>query len=354
MMAVYTHELYNRISLGWNQDEKFIPEIAAKYHEYITEIFFSPPLALKLGNGKEHYKELELEAYREQLTEIKAAYPHIGLNMLYNFFCMGDHLKPDKIKKLLDIPQKLDVGIEMLSVSNLLLAEIIMKELPHIKLHLSVRLNIDTFEKVAFLVDKYGEDSIYCINLGRNSVYQLPLFQKLKREFPGIKYKIILNEFCTRDCLDSDLHSQMKAHNSYLHVERFLCASYQKHNWWRYFTGQGILPNDIHHWFGQMDIFKISSRWLPTDQIAKIMEFYLNGEEVSLGDIIYTIGQGGTRFRYNPEFMAEIDVDRKYPQDYWNRRSKCKFNCTECGYCKQVADSFLKGGSNNGTAVVSS
>ena len=331
----------SRFCVGWNQQSDFSEVVLIPYREYISELYFSLPLSLEFGKATEEIGTLPFMDYRQALRSMKEDVPHLTLNLLNNFACMGTQTDKCSLSKLLDAVDIIGSDlIGAVTVSNLLLAELYLKKMPHLKLHLSVRMNIDTLEQVAALVERYGENEIYCINIGRNAVYDFPTLIAIKNRYPSIQLKVILNEFCTHRCLDSDLHSLMTAHASYNQSERFTCAAYNDMTWWRFFTGQGVLPRDVEAWNETIDLLKVSSRWLPSETIARIMRAYTTSEEVSLGEILSAFGQGGTRFRKNSALLSRIDLRKSYPKDFFERRSRCNFACSECEYCKNVALGF--------------
>lgn len=329
-----------KFSIPWNQCLDFGHEIVEKYRDYIESIYFTPPIEMKTVKFKEHFQELSKEEYVNQLASIHKNYPEIRLNLLFNKFCMVEELDDASIEYMVSVVRELDMVTDV-TVANLLLAEEFMKQLPDIKLHLSVRMDIDTYEKVAYLNEKYPQ-KIYCINLGRDCVYQFNLLEKLKKRIPEIKYKIIVNEFCMYQCLDSNLHSLMKAHDSYHQISRFQCACFEQKNFWRFLTGQGILPQDLYLWNDVIDVFKVSGRWISTEQLMFIIDSYISGKKLTLDEIIHKIAQGGTRFKFNSDLCSKLNMSWMYPDGFTCKRISCNHKCLECKYCQEIAETIWR------------
>jgi hypothetical protein len=336
-----TRALTPAFSIGWNQTESFRDEILHPYHSVVRELYFGLPDAWE-PEVREHFGHLAVEEYLEELRMIRAHFKEITLTVLLNRSCLGSRTSAIDLDHLGRRLREIEGMIDSVAVSNLLLAEYILREFPEKRLSLSVRLGVDTFEQVRVLVEKYGVERIWCLNIGRNAVYSFSLLERIRKLYPTIRLKVIVNEFCARRCLDSDLHSNMKAHNAYASIERFTCATYDKSTWWRFFTGMGVLPRDVHHWIGLVDFLKISSRWLSTECIKFILDCYLHQANVTLGDVVHRLGQGGCWFRTSSELCNEIDMTKTYPVDYFVKRSQCNYDCVSCKYCETIASEFIR------------
>ena len=242
--------LYKRFSVGLSfgcKPEKYL-KLVNTYHEYIYEIYFSPPLGdLYHTRPKEAQFQKPSEAVSSVLFEIlhEAAKLDISLNLTLN----RHTLNRDRIKAAVDF---ISSRISVNSVTTLKKYGFYVNELlPFVSLTCSYNEGIKTGSDF----DKVIEDGLFnTIVLGNSTIRDFELFNYIKSR--GRKVKLLLNNGCSFNCSYFCHPSSHCKEIFEKNIRNNISVEYL-------YSQQSILPFEFHKYYmdsDAVDYFKISCR----------------------------------------------------------------------------------------------
>ncbi len=320
-------------------------EICEEYRDAVSEVYFSWGSE---PSGRSALCAVEEKATVEahQLSELKAIRElGIRLALLLNANCYGEETIAQKTRdRILSIADKLkrELDIGSITTASPFLAYILKTEFgPDIRIRASVNMRIgtvDAMEQLAACFDGYY--------MQRELNRDLTAVRRLKAwcDEHGKTLHLLANSGCMRNCAFQTFHDNMVAHESgiirrdnvrlrfpspcweYLHgmptkkaVENYL------HSTW-------IRPEDIHHYEPYFEQVKLATRMhqRPRMVVAAYARGRFAGNAMDL-----------TEPSYSMLFPGKILDNTLFPQDWFERTSRCDKNCAACGYCASVVERAL-------------
>lgn len=312
--------------------------IAQKYHEYINDIYYTDG-RFDSARGSVKMDEGEQLSYNE-LTELKK----LGIKL--NYVLNSPYLPNRQINNYDEIAQHLIDNkefIDIVTVNNLLLAnnkQFMGKLKEHFEIKNSVNNHINTLYKVKEMCERFPDIDNIIIDRSVNRNPELITEMAELCHSYGKKITVLLNEGCVFNCIykrDCDLTFSSVDHSKPEDNETFNCykvnfkkqdAQYLKSPW---MTAEGVelLENTV-------DIFKISGRYDPPEEIEKRIRYYLFND----------------RTAYLREIMDKV-LNKKdelftlsmFDLSMWgmtNVLTSCKNDCMNCNKCEEFIENFKK------------
>ena len=312
--------------------------IAQKYHEYINDIYYTDG-RFDSARGSVKMDEGEQLSYNE-LTELKK----LGIKL--NYVLNSPYLPNRQINNYDEIAQHLIDNkefIDIVTVNNLLLAnnkQFMSKLKEHFEIKNSVNNHINTLYKVKEMCERFPDIDNIIIDRSVNRNPELITEMAELCHSYGKKITVLLNEGCVFNCIykrDCDLTFSSVDHSNPEDNETFNCykanfkkqdAQYLKSPW---MTAEGVelLENTV-------DIFKISGRYDPPEEIEKRIRYYLFND----------------RTAYLIEIMDKV-LNKKdelftlsmFDLSMWgmtNVLTSCKNDCMNCNKCEEFIENFKK------------
>jgi hypothetical protein len=150
---------------------------------------------------------------------------------------------------------------------------------------------------------------------------------KVKQFMPGMKIKMMLNSFCSPDCI-AYIHHHIETSNFEKKKDgcyfSFVCTQHAENPLKKNF----ILPHEIND-YDYIDTFKISGREFYTKSIEFIIDKYVKRE--SIGYNLYVLLDG---FKYVGAYLEmKESINRS------DMIQNCKYDCFNCQYCDSILTS---------------
>jgi len=219
-------------------------------------------------------------------------------------------------------------------------------ELTDYKLNISIINDINSINQLYQILEKDPDKRIVSYNIGRRKTYDLDFIRSVKETFPDLRLKLMVNEGCIFECPDQNFHSCSLSMSGGKQMEEniFYCSKFKPENHWRFLTGQYIPPKFLSAYCDLVDEFKLATRGnnsigLANDFVIKILKEYINEEDTTIARAMRS-SFGGSKFARN--FFSNLNksdnsiYQKTYPHDFFSVRSRCKHNCYQCNYCKNI------------------
>jgi len=322
LSVAYTNQLY---------------PILRKYKEHINDIYFSDG-EFDSARGSTSFDEGEHLSI-EELKEIKS----LGIKL--NYVLNSPYLPNRLLNKHKDITEHLlslkEEGlVDIITVNNLILAnnKHFMKTLnENFEVKNSVNNHINSALKTKEICERFPTIDNIIVD---RSVNRNPELIKEMADIChsyGKKITVLINEGCLYNCIfkrDCDLtfSSQDSVGSEDNGIFNCYKENFKKHND-RYLKSPWMTAEGVEMLEGVVDIFKISGRYDPPDEIEKRIRYYLyNDRDVMLRHILDKVLNEKYDEIYNLSMM-ELSV--------WGMSrtlTNCKNDCMNCDKC----DVFLE------------
>ncbi len=257
-------------------------EINKKY-DSIHEVFGAIPASI-IGHGRatagiESFGKIDMD-HVKKFTE-KAHSVGIQVNYLLNAQCLGntEYTDEGRIEIMKYLESIYAANVDSVTVAIPLLADIIKREFPRLKVVVSVISEANNPHRVA-LWKKMGVDRI---NIDYDSNRDFKRLKSISRN-ANIDLELLLNDGCLFFCPFQKYHRVLSAHGSktgtarknYIDYCLLKCSIERTDNPAEIIRGPWIRPEDTEFYEKQFGIrfFKISGRYQPADWIVNVAEAY--------------------------------------------------------------------------------
>jgi len=313
-----------KYSIGYNHDPAMIKLIEAA-KDYLSGFYF-PIAAEFMGSGRAIKQR---KNYSEEINKIIDVCNKCSVKseLLINPTCEGKKTCDKKqIDRVVDYVRKLrDKGLKAVIVTNPIYIPEIKKNVRDIEIQSSVNCYVKTVEQAMFMKD-LGVD---VLTIDRDINRDLKLIKEIK-EKTGLKIKMLVNEGCLRNCPFRKIHFNMISHfcdtNEF---DRRSCISMIKKYPEKLFSVPFVRPEDLKHYKGLVDYFKLATRTMATGKIGLILDAYVN--EKFDGDLLFLLSTKAL-------FDYFTDVNNKVLSEnrFFEKLSSCGNDCSNCSYCKDL------------------
>ena len=359
------------LSLPYNGDIEFLR--IAKERKYPVKTVYGKRLQDVIGGGRARYDiadydEKNLKQAIELTHEMGAEF-----NYLYNAPCTAN-IEREREKEIIEQVKNLieEYKIDMITIANPKILRLLKQHFPNLKYSISIIANVDSLEKV-LEYEKIGATEITLhYNIYRN-------FIELKRivENSSINFQILVNDGYLFNCPWETYHFQLEGHDSqntyntplkYFSYCRFNCKQKAAKDPYEMIKAMWIRPEDIHY-YEQLGFkkFKIIDRLKETNWLLNAIEAYINKEyRGNLSDILCSFDTFEKETIKTPQIEEEqitsttvqnlgkywdlkpyIDNEKLSEFNFLDYFVKNKINCmnkkcSECMYCKNIADKVIQ------------
>ena len=330
-----------KFTIGYNGKKDFFEKAVKPFEYYISSVYSSPPtpFGIDMGRFRPGDSVKDFVDFRKKLKKKK-----IKFNLLFNF----DGVTDINIAKKVLVATKV-IKPDIVTINGTFFLDLFLKN-TNCKINISVVTDVYLISQIDMLMERDKKGQIESLNISRRRVYDLDFIKKIKNKYPNLKLKLLINEGCVFGCPDVNFHScsiGMAKNDNVKNYDAFYCQKLKKNQYWRFLTGQYIPPKFLSGYCGFVDEFKIAGRGAikkgsPTGQQIKVIKEYIEERDVTIDRAIRST-YGGAHFskniKYN-EFMKKQTKKspylKPYPKEFFDIRSKCRHNCDECGYCKNI------------------
>ncbi len=334
---------YRKLSVGYNGDKDFFRDVILPFKKYISSVYSTPGISLGVSSARfvPDITPARLLAFRRQLKAEK-----IEFNLVYNFDGISD---PGILPRLVKIADYLKPDV--ITANGTFITDEFIR-LGKYKLNISIINDINSLNQLYQLLERDPKGIITSYNIGRRKTYDLKYIAAVRKAFPKLKLKLMVNEGCVFECPDQGFHScsMTMGLGTSFDQGRFYCSKLVPGQHWRFLTGQYIPPKFLARYCGLADEFKIATRGVHGEPvgnefIAGVLAEYVNEADItiargmlsSFGGSIFSGGffqDNGARPRCPPRQAARYL--RPYPADFFDVRTACRHDCWQCSYCRDI------------------
>ena len=323
--------------------ERF-PEILQDYSDSIAELYFAPgnepgarsPAAAASGLEEDEAWQILLEDIAE------AGKMGIRRNLLFNANCLGaDCISKSLKERVLRITETfLDkTGLDSVTTASWFIAGVLKEAFPQLEIRASVNMKLGTIEALEYAAARFDG---FCIQ--RDINYHPETIQKISDWAAKNNKKICLlaNSGCLRNCAFQIFHDNMVAHLGEINQEEccmtqdpVFCRRFyaDKQHHLEYLAHSTLIrPEDVRHYEGLVPMIKLATRTHSNPRL--VLEAYTSGK---FSGNLFDLTEPGHGIFYRGEILDNARI----PADYWDVKSKCKENCTDCMFCKKIMEQAL-------------
>lgn len=340
-------------------------DINKKYktiHEVFGSIPESPVGTGRAAVGVKYFGDVSMDHVKEFTTQAHSM--GIEVNYLLNAQCLGntEYTAEGRIEIMKYLESVYNANVDAVTISIPLLADIVKREFPDLKVVVSVIAESNNPHRVA-LWEKMGVDRI---NLDYDSNRDFKRLRSIS-ETAKVNLELLLNDGCLFYCPFQKYHRMLSSHGSktgaarrdYIDYCLLKCTIERIDNPAEILRGPWIRPEDTQFYEDNFDIhfFKISGRYRPADWIVNAVEAYskrsydgnfmdlmsLTFPTLAAHRIIVPILMDGNTIATPPDVHIDnksLDKLFKYivKIDGCGNTSKCE----SCRYCEKVAQESIK------------
>jgi hypothetical protein len=334
---------YRRLSIGYNGSADFFGEVVAPFRKYISSVYTTPGVSFGVSSARfvPDIAPQRLLAFRHKLKA-----EGIEFNLVYNFDGIPDSALLPRLVKIAALLKP-----DLLTVNGTYVMDEFVR-LGRYKLNISIINDINSLNQLHQLLARDPKGVITSYNIGRRKTYDLAFIASVRREFPKLKLKLMVNEGCVFECPDQNFHScsMSMGLGTKFDQRRFYCSKLSPENHWHFLTGQYVPPKFLHHYLGLAHEFKIATRGVHGEPVSNefvrgVLAEYVNEADVSVARAMQT-SFGGSIF--SGSLLDENGVPRglppaaaarylaPYPDDFFAKRTACWHDCWRCPYCRGI------------------
>ena len=309
------------------------------------------------GTGPDNVRMManQVEEYIEQ-----AHSAGLKFDYLLNAPSMGNMEWDEKTHRqlLIHLNWIASIGADSVTVTIPYLVELIKRQFPQLQVRVSTIAHVNSVAR-AKLFESLGADSITLdININRS-------FGALKaiRNTVGCELTVLMNNLCLYQCPYEYYHHDGLGHasqnynplrGSYVDYCVLRCTLDRLRDVSQVIKCRWVRPEDIHIYEDLgIDMFKISSRAMPTDKILRAAKAYSSRHyQGNLYDILNVVppkagfassalpGEQGNGIGSPPRYYIDNQALEGF-MDFF-RKQDCSSGCDHCGYCQRIADKAIQ------------
>jgi collagenase-like PrtC family protease len=309
------------------------------------------------GTGPDNIRMLanQVEEYIEQ-----AHLAGLKFDYLLNAPSMGNMEWDEKTHRelLIHLNWIAGIGADSVTVTIPYLVELIKRQFPQLEVRVSTIAHVNSVAR-AKLFESLGADSITLdINVNRS-------FGALRaiRNTVSCELTVLMNNLCLFQCPYEYYHHDGLGHasqnynplrGSYVDYCVLRCTLDRLRDVSQVIKCRWVRPEDIHVYEDLgIDMFKISSRAMPTEKILRAAKAYSSRHyQGNLYDILNVVppkagfagsalpGEQGNGIGSPPRYY----IDNQALEGFMNffRKQDCSSGCDHCGYCQRIADKAIQ------------
>lgn len=325
-------------------EEEPFSSIVACYRNYISEVFFSwrgmPSGRSNININHELTDKTVQQRIEKELKVIKDM--GIKLDLLFNGNCYGANslsvMLQNNVCSIINYLNKVVGGIDVVTTTSPAIAHMVKTNFPEIDVRASVNMKIGTIKGMEYLSSLFDS---FCVERERNR--DLSYLKMLKDWADENNKKLILlaNSGCFAHCSGQIFHDNNVAHEAEIEkVENiqdfnpYVCwrSLKDRKNWVKVLQNTWVRPEDVDKYEGLIDTVKLATRihslpGLVIDAYSRRSYF------------------GNTLDLFEPTLSSAIAPfiinNSAFPEDWFEKTTKCDKICNKCNYCQEVLDKVL-------------
>lgn len=339
-------------------------DIINELSEHIELVYGRAEDGYPQGRNTTKRKPISLDDIEKVATQIQKN--GIKFNYILNGNCHGNHEFEQEYRKRFVgfIKEVKKRGIDIVTLGNLFLIELVKQEVPELSIAASVLLEVDNIVRLKQLA-KTGIDYI-C--LSKTLLKNFDALEKIVENIPSnIRPMLLANDPCLQTCAYTQYHNNILSHFSseggeYVNYCRLHCTQDFASDPRKVISASFIRPEDMKEYvLIGYDLFKLCDRKQTTDWISNMLHAYVLGRyEGNLSDLMAPWSNIGGKYsppssiiekdiltkgfdgiRSNLRFSPKID-NRSMDGylDFWKKTKPqgCENeDCDSCNYCLNVA-----------------
>ncbi len=326
------------------QDEESFAAVVSDYAGHVGEVYF-PWIGAASGRAVLDQRRGYVDwTAQERLEEDLKAFRdmEVKLDLLMNANCYGGraisrHLQAE-VGSVLEHLEETVGGADVVTTTSHAIAYTIQQYFPKTEVRASVNMRIGTTGAMAHVSDLF--DSFY---LQRDRQRDLEYVKKVSRwcRKHGKGLLLLANSGCLRLCPGQIFHDNLVAHDEEVdemeriggfnpHVCRRLYRD--KDQWDAVLKSTWIRPEDIQHYEGIVDGVKLATRM--HSRPRAVLEAYTSG--TWRGNLLDLMEPS-----FSSEFAPYIIDNSRFPDDWFEKTSRCPGECGQCDYCRNVLEDVL-------------
>jgi collagenase-like PrtC family protease len=309
------------------------------------------------GTGPDNIRMLanQVEEYIEQ-----AHLAGLKFDYLLNAPSMGNMEWDEKTHRelLIHLNWIAGIGADSVTVTIPYLVELIKRQFPQLEVRVSTIAHVNSVAR-AKLFESLGADSITLdINVNRS-------FGALKaiRNTVSCELTVLMNNLCLFQCPYEYYHHDGLGHasqnynplrGSYVDYCVLRCTLDRLRDVSQVIKCRWVRPEDIHVYEDLgIDMFKISSRAMPTEKILRAAKAYSSRHyQGNLYDILNVVppkagfassalpGEQGNGIGSPPRYYIDNQALEGFMSFF--RKQDCSSGCDHCGHCQRIADKAIQ------------
>ncbi len=316
-----------KFSIWYTNDGDFF-DLIEKYKENISSIYFSLEI-WKIPSWRALNKE---ELYEDNIIKLikycKKNWIETILTLNANCEWEMTWMKSQLYLIINELKKYIGYWLTSVTFVNLLYVSFVKEKFPNLKIYNSVNSNLNTLEQALFLKRLWVD----VLTINRDINRDLDLIKKIK-EKTWLEIQIMLNEWCIKSCPYRRSHFNLWAH-SYCEdssdlFNNFACTYLFKKQRRYFFRVPFIRPEDIKYYKSIVNYFKLTTRWLSTIVIQRMLNAYIHEKyDWNLLDILDLYIDSSMR-----KTIWYVDNNLLTKYNYFERIKNCHWDCNNCNNC---------------------
>ena len=302
-----------RLALPYNHDPGFVDAIEHVAGS-IEDLYFAANPKV-VGSGRHRLDEAKTATFVDEVRELVTRLRPLAIkaNVLVNPGCLGDgYTDPQPI--LRHLAELQEVGVAMVTLTDLNLATLVRRHLPELEISASTTALINSAVKAMLWHDLCGVDDI-CPDRDVNK--RPAALRAIRRAAPAARIRLLVNDHCLPDCALRMQCMNSIAHNSPTWAQNYLrwCLGIKHQQPWVIYSNSMLVPANLRFYesAGLVDVVKIQGRQAPTDYIVALADHYLTDSSA-----------------YDPFDAREDGYALEEPDGVFETVSRCARNCNDC------------------------
>ena len=261
----------------------------------------------------------------------------IKLDLLFNANCYGRYAVSEylanRVTSIVAHVIERVGSLETVTSTSPAIAQTIKERFPEIELRASVNMRIGTVKGMEYVADLF--DSFH-MQREYNRDFQRIDEVKAWADAHGKRLILLGNSGCMNFCSGQIFHDNLVAHEAEIDEMRNI-PGWTPHLCWRYYQDREhwvsvlqnswIRPEDLHHYEDRFEVVKLATRMHARPRMV-IQAYVARRFAGNLLDL-FEPGLG-------PVFAPFVVDNSRFPDDWFERTSRCSKICHECDYCRSV------------------
>lgn len=267
---------------------------------------------------------------------------NIKLNLLFNANCYGEQAVSkyleNEIRSIIEHLDEIGICPDIVTTASPAIAQMVKRIKSEILTRTSVNMKVGTVEGMKYISDFFDE---YNMQRDYNRDFERIRLLKTWADENGKGLYMLANSGCLRNCSAQIFHDNLVAHDLQIAEHDNIDNWYQpncrrlmhkRENWEMILESTWVRPEDIHNYQELFPVIKLATRQHENPRM--VIRAY--ADEKYYGSVADLLEPG-----FSKELAPYVITNQMFPDDWFERTSKCSKVCERCGYCKKVLDDVI-------------